>query len=126
MSVEFAASVDRALVETGQQLLPASELPDDQIEAMFGEIAAFVRLTGGGWEPSHRQEFIDQASIDLADIPASLLAPALVAARRRVTWPREFVPWVHAWVEAPWAKLKLEHDRLVELASIWSDQTDGC
>jgi hypothetical protein len=122
ITAELASQITTATAATHRALCPVCELADDQITVMFSEIAAFIRLTGGGWEPRHRQEFIDQASTDLADIPASLLAPALVEARRRVTWPREFVPWVHAWVEAPWAKLKVEHERLSALSVIWSEK----
>lgn len=108
---ESAQAVD-ALLRTLQ------DSTDEVVEAMLGEIQAFVALTGGGWQPEQRSEFADQALVDFHDLPSALLLPAIRAARRKVTWAREFVPWVHAAVEPDLARLRNEQDRLRRLAEL--------
>lgn len=98
--------------------LPAQDLQDEAVERFMSEIASFVRLVGGGWPAEHRQEFIDQACIDLGDLPASLLAPAIRAARKRVYSPARFVSWVFEAVEIDNRKLQVELSRLSTLAEI--------
>ena len=110
--IETSIGAVRALLRSLQ------DSPDDVVEAMMGEIYAFVALTGGGWQPEQRSEFADQAMIDLADLPAALLLPAIRSARRKVTWAREFVPWVHSVVEPDYARLRTEWDRLSKLAEL--------
>lgn len=82
------------------------------------EVGGFVRLTGGGWLPEHRQEFIDQCCIEFAQIPASLAIPAIRQARRRVFDPKRFVSWVFETVQKDLDRLETEGKMLGELARI--------
>lgn len=118
ISSELATALDAALAGIARELVTVDMLSDQQQEKFRAEIAAFVALTGGGWMPEQRAEFIHQAAIDLGDIPARLLAPAIREARRRVWEPKRFVSWVHEIVAADVAKLRAEADMLRRLGSV--------
>ncbi len=98
---------------------PLRDLPDNLLEAIISEeIGGFVRLTGGGWMPEHRQEFIDQCCVEFALLPATILIPAIRQARRKVFDPKRFVSWVFDFVEKDLNRLELEGKQLAELARI--------
>lgn len=118
ISSQLAGEIPAALALVNHELFPVSQLGTGDLEQVFGEVAAFVKITGGGWPSEQRQEFIDQAMIEFADLPVSLLIPALRAARRKVTWAREFVAWVFEAVERDLGKLEAERDNLARLAEI--------
>lgn len=118
MPPELVSEIGPALAGVTVAIRSVIESSDDIVDALLIEIGAFIKLVGGGWPPEHRQEFIEQAATDFADVPASLIAPVLREARRRVRWAREFVPWVHEAVEQDWSKLKVEQNRLRKLAEI--------
>ncbi len=98
-------------------------LDEEQHLAFRAEIAGFVALTGGGWLPEQRAEFIEQAAADLAGIPVRLLAPAIREARRRIWSPARFVSWVYEHVADDVAKLRAERETLNRLAAI-ADQLE--
>lgn len=87
-------------------------------ETVASEIAAFVKLTGGGWLPEQRQEFIEQAIMDLSDVPLALLMPALREVRKRVWDPKRFLVWINERVEGEVNKLETERNRLRMLREI--------
>lgn len=93
-------------------------LSEEQQINFRAEIAGFVALTGGGWVPEQRAEFINQAAADLADIPVRLLAPAIRQARRQIWSPARFVSWVHEHVADDLAKLRSERETIQCLAAI--------
>lgn len=98
---------------------PLRDLADNVLERVIAEeIGGFVRLTGGGWMPEHRQEFIDQCCVEFALIPASLVIPAIRLARRKVFEPKRFVSWVFEFVEKDMARLENEGRQLLDLARI--------
>lgn len=117
----------QALAGVDREAATVDRLSDAEQVAFRAEIAGFVALTGGGWMPDQRVEFIEQAAADLADIPARLLAPAIREARRRVWEPKRFVSWIHEFVASDIAKLRAERDTLTRLAAIvdTEDQQQG-
>ena len=82
------------------------------------EIAGFVALTCGGWPNEQRKEFILQATAELIDLPARLLAGAVREARKRVWEPKRFVSWIHEFVASDLARLRAERDIVAGLARI--------
>lgn len=118
---ELRAELAQALCDVREQALAARDLPDYEggpFDQMFDKVAAFMRLAGGGWPEEDRTDFIGQATADLADIPATLLGPALDKARQKVRWPREYVPWIRDEVEDQWARLKADQQIIERLAEI--------
>lgn len=108
-----------AVVGYQQEARPLNSLDDAQLERVVGEeIGGFVRLTGGGWMPEHRQEFIDQCCVEFALLPASLIIPAIRQARRKVFDPKRFVSWVFEYVDKDLNRLENEGKQLAELARI--------
>lgn len=93
-------------------------MSERQQHAFLAEIASFVAITGGGWLPEQRTEFIQQAAANLADLPVSLLAPAIRDARRRVWEPKRFVSWIHESVAADLQRLNEERDLIARLVRI--------
>jgi hypothetical protein len=95
------------------------DLNDQMLERVITEeIGGFVRLTGGGWMPEHRQEFIDQCCVEFALLPASIVIPAIRQARRKVFDPKRFVSWVFEFVDKDLNRLEAEGKQLAELARI--------
>lgn len=107
-----------ALEAVDRELFPVGKLDDPLVEQVFAEVAGFVKLAGGGWDPSQRQEFIEQAMVEFADLPYRLAIPAVRAARRKVTWAREFVPWVFDAVARDLGKLQAERENLTRLKQL--------
>jgi hypothetical protein len=122
---DLADRVTTALADVDALLTPVCELPSDDIEQVIKEIGGFVALTGGGWSPEDRQEFLNQAVVEFGDLPASLCVPAIRAARKRLRWAREFVPWVHEACEKDVAKLETERHRIGWLARLADAKPDG-
>lgn len=95
------------------------DLSDRELERFIAdEIGGFVRLTGGGWMPEHRQEFIDQCAVEFALLPASVVIPAIRIARRKVFDPKRFVSWVFEYIQKDLDRLETEGRQLGELAGI--------
>jgi hypothetical protein len=98
---------------------PLSDLPTQDLErVLVQEIGGFVRLTGGGWMPEHRQEFIDQCCVEFANLPASVVVPAIRLARRKVFEPKRFVSWIFEYIDKDLARLEAEGARLTRLRQI--------
>lgn len=98
---------------------PLNELPAAMLERVVSdEIGGFVRLTGGGWMPEHRQEFIDQCCVEFALLPAAIVIPAIRLARRKVFDPKRFVSWVFEYIQKDLDRLEAEGKRLGALARI--------
>lgn len=110
----------RAAVDGWQrENAPLNELPADLLERVVSdEIGGFVRLTGGGWMPEHRQEFIDQCCVEFALLPAAIVIPAIRLARRKVFDPKRFVSWVFEYIQKDLDRLESEGKRLETLARI--------
>lgn len=100
------------------EMRSANDLGPDEQEAFTLEIAAFLALTAGGWTADQRDEFLTQASHELASLPVSLSIPAIREARRRVWDARRFVAWIIEDTEDRLRRLSLERDRLNRLAEI--------
>lgn len=98
---------------------PLRDLADDAMERFIAdEVGGFVRLTGGGWMPEQRQEFIDQCCIEFALLPTSVLVPAIRQARRKVFDPKRFVSWIFEFVDKDLNRLEAEGKTLARLAEI--------
>lgn len=98
---------------------PLRDLADNVLEKVVAEeIGGFVRLTGGGWMPEHRQEFIDQCCVEFALLPASVVIPAIRQARRKVFDPKRFVSWIFEFIDKDLNRLDAEGKQLAELARI--------
>lgn len=101
------------------EAMPLRDLADAMLEKVVtDEIGGFVRLTGGGWMPEHRQEFIDQCCVEFALLPASIIIPAIRIARRKVFDPKRFVSWVFEFVDKDLNRLENEGKQLEALARI--------
>lgn len=101
------------------QCEPLRAMPTGQLaQVIQAEIGGFVALTGGGWMPAHRQEFIDQCLLEFADLPHSVVIPAIRQARRKVFEPKRFVSWVFEFIEKDLNRLEAEGKQLGELAGI--------
>lgn len=101
------------------ECLSLADLPTDALaKVLDDEIGGFVRLTGGGWMPEHRQEFIDQCCVEFAQLPASVVIPAIRAARRKVFDPKRFVSWVFEYCEKDLNRLEAEGRNLAALAEL--------
>lgn len=108
-----------ALAGYEREYLPLNMLAENMLERVLTEeIGGFVRLTGGGWMPEHRQEFIDQCCVEFALLPASIIVPAIRQARRKVFDPKRFVSWVFEFIEKDLNRLEAEGKQLAELARI--------
>lgn len=125
ISSQLAGEIPAALALVESELFPAGQLGTGDLEQVFGEVAAFVKITGGGWPSEQRQEFIDQAMIEFAELPVRLLIPALRAARRKVTWAREFVAWVFDAVARDLGRMEAEREHLERLADISKGHDDA-
>lgn len=113
------ADLRAAIAGYQAETVPLSQLPDGVLESVISqEIGGFVRLTGGGWMPEHRQEFIDQCCVEFAALPATVIIPAIRQARRKVFDPKRFVSWVFEYVEKDINRLDIEGKQLAELARI--------
>lgn len=112
------AALPAALSGVTAEMQSAVDLGDRELSAFFAEIAAFLKLTGGGWPAEQRQEWIEQASAELGVFPVSLVIEAVREARRRVHQPSRFVSWVLERIEADVEKLRKEADLLERLAEI--------
>lgn len=110
------AAIIPALHEVRREMTTAADLAARDQEGFVNEIGTFVKLTGGGWPQSQREEFIQQAAIDLAEYPVVLVVEAIAEARKRVWEPKRFVSWIVERIEPAAAKLKAEEDRLVRIA----------
>lgn len=115
---DLVDEVEQALSGARRAAMVVTDFPDAEAERFISEIGGFMKLTGGGWPVEQREEFIEQATIDLADIPVSILAPAVRLARRRVYDPRRFVPWVIDATADDVAKLAVEVRNLTRLMSL--------
>lgn len=116
---DLAPQLREAVAGHARECSALADLPSDVLEKVVSdEIGGFVRLTGGGWMPEHRQEFIDQCCIEFALLPASVIIPAIRIARRKVFDPKRFVSWIFEYVEKDLNRLEAEGERLMQLARI--------
>lgn len=118
ISPDLQRDLEPAIEGVRRELMPVSSLPEKAVEDFMAEIAGFVALAGGGWEPAQRQEFVEQALQEFADLPVSLVVPVVRAARRKLSWAREFVPWVFTHIENDLGKLQKEHRNLTRLKEL--------
>lgn len=87
-------------------------------DALAAELGAFLRLTGGGWSPEDKAEWISAATDELMEFPLSMLLPELAKARRREAWPNKLVPAIVEVLEPRLAKLRAEADTLCQLHAL--------
>ena len=122
--LEMSGPTRRALIEAldeaqhgvAAEMFPLVDLPDQTLERFISqEIAGFIRLTGGGWPPEQRQEFIDQCVIEFADVPAAILQPVIAQARRTVFDPKRFVSWIFEAIGPKLERLAAERERIEAL-----------
>lgn len=83
---------------------------DDMTMALFikDEITGFVKLVGGGWQQSHREEFVDQCVEEFGEVPYSVLLPSVRRARRQVYEAKRFVSWVFEDMDKALVRLENE------------------
>lgn len=65
-----------------------------------------------------RREWCDQALVEMANIPVSLVVDAIAAARIKVSFANRFIPFIHEFVEARMDALRSEGVRLERLMRI--------
>lgn len=122
MSPELRSSLLAAIDGWSYEMMVMADLDDKSIKRIVNdEIAGFLRLTGGGWPSEHRQEYLDQCCAEFAEIPVSLLVPAVRQARRTVFEPKRFVSWVFEMVAKDLARLETEGERLKQLGELAGD-----
>src|SRR3546814_11725335 len=94
----------------------SSDLLDDESlhRLIEEEIGGFLKLTMARYDREARQEFSDQLIIELAEVPLSLVAPALAEARRKLAYPERLVPLLFDFIEARWSTLKTAGERLAK------------
>jgi hypothetical protein len=92
---------------------------DDQLTV---ELGAYLRLTGGGWHPDDKQEWIAGAADELQEYPMSLVLPELAKARKREPWPNKLVSRVVDAIEPRVARLEAERAMLDALQDIADDR----
>jgi hypothetical protein len=115
------ADIDTALAGVRAEAVSVLELNDDQQDQFLRELGGFVKLTGGGWPAEQRQEFIEQAAVELAEVPVALLVPAIRDARRTIWDPKRFVSWIFERVDRDLRKLNTEREQLEQLRAIAAD-----
>lgn len=112
------AALPGALAGVRSDLRSARAIGARAQEYLMEQIAGFVKLTGGGWHPGQRQEFIEQALVELVDYPAAMVDAAIAVARKKVHQPSRFVSWIVETIEPEAIKLQEEERRLARLAEI--------
>jgi hypothetical protein len=118
ITADVRENLNAAIAGVRTELRSIRDAGDSEHESFAIEIGGFVALTGGGWPPDQRQEFISQAVHDLEEYPALLVVPAVIAARKRVWDPKRFVSWIVEAVEPAVAKLAVERDALLKLSEL--------
>ena len=102
-----------------EETKPVCDLSTETLEHLIeNEIGGFLRLSMARYERGARQEFSDQLLIELAEVPLSLVAPALAEARRKLAYPERLVPFIFDFIDARWEKLKIEGERLAKLLEL--------
>lgn len=87
--------------------------------AMILELGKFLKLgSGNGWNQPARDEWMDGVAAELRDFPYEIVMDAIVAARKAVRWPQEFVVWVCNEIRPAVERLRLEESRLDQLLEI--------
>lgn len=98
---------------------PLCVAEDAAVEALIeNEIGGFLKLTMGRYSSQAQKEFCDQLMVEFAEIPYSLLGPAMAEARRKISFPERLVPFVFDFVEARMNKLRAEGEKLERLMGI--------
>jgi hypothetical protein len=82
------------------------------------QIGGFMALTMGRCTDEARQEFSDQCALEFAQIPLAMLTDVVRLARREVTHPERFVPYVFDKLSTRLPKFEAEGQRLERLAEI--------
>lgn len=101
------------------ETLPVRDLNDGPLDRLVrDQIGGFTRLCMTNVDRETRQEFVDQVLIELADVPASLLEPALAEARRKITFPARLIPFIFEFIQDRLDKLQVEGERLKRLAEL--------
>src|SRR3546814_8029535 len=102
-----------------EETRPVCDRDDESLHRLIEEeIGGFLKLTMARYDREARQEFSDQLIIELAEVPLSLVAPALAEARRKLAYPERLVPFIFDFIEARWSKLKTEGERLAKLVEL--------
>lgn len=82
------------------------------------EIGGFIALTMGRYTAEARAEFSDQCCVEFATIPLSMLTDVVRQARREISHPEKFVPFVFDRLADKLKKFDVEGSRLRRLAEI--------
>src|SRR3546814_1931225 len=92
-----------ALAGWQEETRPVCDLDDESLHRLIEEeIGGFLKLTMARYDREARQEFSDQLILELAEVPLSLVAPALAEARRKLAYPERLVPFLFDFIEARW------------------------
>lgn len=66
---------------------------------VFEEITSFLVLVGQHWTVDQKSEYIGQCISELSDVPIGPLVKAARHARRRASFPGQFIPMIFERVE---------------------------
>lgn len=111
--------VQSALAGWQLETKPVAALANGPLKRLIDEhIGGFIRLTMSRCDREARQEFSEQLILELAEVPVSLVEPALAVARRKISYPEKLVPFIFEFIEARWEKLKTEGERLAKLVEL--------
>jgi hypothetical protein len=118
MTPAFLEDLPPALAGCRTELLEPIDMTDAVIEELMVEVDGFIRLTGGGWPIEQRQEWLEQATVELSQVPASLVFDSVRLARRTIYQPARFVSWIVEINADKTAKLNAESKALETLTEI--------
>lgn len=106
-----------------EETTPLGALPLPQLNRWISEhLRGFMALTMGRYSDVARDEFSTQCAMEFAKVPVSLLDDAVAAARREISHPEKFVPFVFGFIAERQAKLESEGRRLLRLLEIGEGQ----
>lgn len=114
---ELRRDLALAIAGIGNEMLTPfqNEALEDQLTIELGK---YMRLTAGGWHADDKAEWINGATDELASLPAALVLPEVVIARRREPWPNKLVARVCEAIEPRVARLEAERAKLEKLQEI--------
>lgn len=105
------------------EVRPLAQCSEQTVDRFVqNEIGGFINLTMMNSRPEALQAFSDQVLIEVAEVPMSLLLPAIREARRTVSFANALVPFIFKHVEERMNKLRAEGEQLEKLMVIANGQ----
>ena len=101
------------------EVRPLAQCSDKAVDKFVAdEIGGFINLAMTNCSPEACAAFSDQVLIELAEVPMSLLLPAIREARRKISFANRLVPFIFEFIEERMDKLRAEGERLEKLMGI--------